>query len=218
MRISTYNFTIEDNRAYVIEENGHAILVDAPSTDLTAIIKEQGINLDYIFLTHEHCDHLWGLNEIRTVFNPMVIATKAASISIGNARTNRACVHHIYITVRFGAEQSKNCTPDPQMICDRADIEYEDTYNIEWMGHELAFYATPGHSRGSGMLLVDGKHLFSGDTMIKGQQVFTMFETGDMEMFKKETFPLIKSFSGKVTVYPGHGDGFSLQDYDLKDG
>ena len=72
MRTETHKFTIENNRAYLIEEAGHAILVYAPSEDLTEIVLNSGCFLHYIFLTHEHCDHLWGLNKLRSECHPMV--------------------------------------------------------------------------------------------------------------------------------------------------
>ena len=218
MRIETHKFTIEDNRAYLIKEADHAILVDAPSEDLAEIVFNSGCILDYIFVTHEHCDHLWGLNKLRSECHPIVIATKAASAAIGNSRTNRSSVHHIYITMKFGVEAAKNCTPDPKMVCERADIEFNESMTIDWMGHQICFYPSPGHSSGSGMMLIDDQHLFSGDTMLKGQPVFTMFETGDMEEYKNKTLPLIKSFSSELRVYPGHGEGFLLRDYKLEKG
>ncbi len=217
MRIEMHKFTIEDNRAYLIEEAGHAILVDAPSDDLKEIIKHSECVLDYIFITHEHCDHLWGLNKLRSEYHPMVIATKAASRAIGNNRTNRASVHHIYIAMRFGAKASKSCTPDPKMVCERANIEFDELMTIEWMGHQICFFPSPGHSSGSGMMLIDDEHLFSGDTMLKGQPVFTMFESGDMEEYRSRTLPLLRSFPGELRVYPGHGEGFFLNDYKLEE-
>ena len=217
MHIETLKFTIEDNRAYIIEEAGHAILVDAPSEDLVDIIHERGCILDYIFITHEHCDHLWGLNKLRSELHPLVIASKAASEAIGNSRTNRASVHHIYITMRFGAKASKNCTPDPKMVCERADIEFSEHMMVDWMGHQICLFLSPGHSVGSVMILIDNEYLFSGDTMLKGQPVYTMFESGDMKEYRSRTLPLLRSFPGKLRVYPGHGEGFLLKDYKLEE-
>ena len=217
MRIDTFQFTIEDNRAYIIQEAGHAILVDAPSMELVEIIRGKGCVLDYIFLTHEHCDHLWGLNAVRNAFHPCVIATDTASEAIGNYRTNRASVHHIYITMRFGATASRDCTPNPKMICDRAEMEFSGKLHLKWIGHDVTFYSTPGHSKGSGIMLIDQHDLFSGDTMLKGQSVFTMFEGGDLIEYRCITLPILRSFTEGIHVYPGHGDDFLLSEYRLED-
>lgn len=215
MRIKTFRFSVEGTNSYVIEDSSRAIFVDVPSIELIDIINNHGLSLDYVFLTHEHCDHLWGLNAIRREFNTKVVTTKQASIAIGDSRENRACVHHIYIAMKYGAETAKYCTPDPRMICERADIEYDEPMKIEWLGHNLRFVSTPGHSKGSGMLILDNQYLFSGDTLIKDQPIFTRFETGDMETYQKITLPLIKSFPPDILVFPGHGDGFDLRTYKL---
>ena len=215
MIIETYQFTIEDNRAYLIKEGGHIVLVDAPSIELVNIIRKSGCILDYIFLTHEHCDHLWGLNEIRKMLNPKVVSSSAASLAIGDSRKNRACVHHIYITMRYGLEASKDCTPDKDMICERADIEFEGKFDIEWFGHKSTFTSTPGHSLGIALLDIDGLYLFPGDTMIKGQSVFTKFEGGSLTAYKEKTLPILKELSPNMIVYPGHGDSFRLKEYKL---
>jgi glyoxylase-like metal-dependent hydrolase (beta-lactamase superfamily II) len=216
MNIEIYRFTVDDNCAYLIEENGHSVLIDAPSSELVGIVRDKRLVLDYIFLTHEHCDHLWGLNDLRENFKPKVIATKETSIAIGNPRTNRANVHHIYITMRFDAEVSRNCTPDPNLKCARAEIEYEGEHCLAWNGHKLKFYATPGHSKGSGMLLIDDEILFAGDTMLKGQKVFTMFEGGNIDDYKNITLPILKTIPAECDVFPGHGDRFYLKYYDLE--
>jgi len=215
MRIENLAFSIEDNRSYIIEEQNHAILVDAPSESLVQIIRERQLTLDYVFLTHEHCDHIWGLNAIRAVFHAPVIATKPTSLAIGDPRQNRASVHHIYITLRFGADASRRCTPDPRLHCDRADIEFEGKYHMNWQGHVMRFFSTPGHSGGSGMLLADGRYLFSGDTLLKGQSVFTRFESGDSEAYRSVTQPFLELLPGDLQVYPGHGKAFLLKEFGL---
>lgn len=217
METNAYCFSIEDNRAYIIEENGHALLVDAPSAELTDIIMERGLILDYIFLTHEHCDHLWGLNSLRKAFGAKVIAESAASAAIVSPKTNRASLHHIYIAMRYGAEATRDCTPDRRLACERADIEFDKQLCLEWRGHRLDFIPTPGHSAGSAMLFIDKKQLFAGDTMLKGQQVFTMFESGSSGDYNEITLPFLRSLPGDTAVYPGHGEGFSMNEFEPRE-
>ena len=60
------SYGVERANTYVIEEDGHAILIDACSKDAAKELKKRNLSPDYLVLTHEHCDHLWGLNAIRS--------------------------------------------------------------------------------------------------------------------------------------------------------
>lgn len=211
MTVHEYAYSIEDNRAYLIEENGHAILVDAPSEDLISKVTELELTLDYIFVTHEHCDHLWGLESIRREFNCATISTNEASRAFGDPKSNHAAFHHIYITLRFGSEASQNIAADPKLSCRESDIVFDEKMSICWQGRTLMFIPTPGHSHGSGSLLLNNL-LFSGDTILKDEGIFTEFKDGSYEEYMNITFPFLMSLDKNTLVYPGHGDSFRLSD------
>lgn len=215
MIVKDYTFSIEENKAYLIEANGHAILIDAPSEEIDDILKKEQIKLDYVFLTHEHCDHLWGLNLIREKYNPKIIASSETSKGIQNAKINRAAVHHIYITMRYGSEASCNCTPDRKLTCKAADIVFEEKLSIKWQGKKMVFVHTPGHSKGSSMMLLD-KMLFSGDTLLRNEEVFTRFENGSIDDYEKVTLPYLQSLNKDILVCPGHGERFLLSEINFE--
>lgn len=217
MEIQNYQFSLEKTNAYLITEGNHGILVDPCSDELVNILNEKGVILDYVCLTHEHCDHLWGLNQVRDAFNCKLIATTAASAAIQSPRTNRAKEHHIYMTLRFGAEYS-NESGTPDYFCKRAEIEYDDEFTLVWQGNRLFFKNLPGHSKGSCIIQLNDEFLISGDTLLKDEKTFTRFEGGDKDILTKTTLPYIMNYPDNIIVMPGHGERFRLGDYSFKDG
>lgn len=103
----------------------------------------------------------------------------------------------------------------PEFIIEAADIVIEDIgWKLKWNGYIYDFERAKGHTS-SGIFLRVGKALFTGDNLIRGISTITKFKSGSDHDFK-ETLKNLESKKGcNYTVYPGHGDIFSLDDYDL---
>ena len=90
--IRQLSFGKECANSYVIEHGGYAIVIDACLSEVVSEIGEP----DYIILTHEHCDHLWGLNVLRDAYpNAKVIAQEKCSEAITSPKANKAKQYHI---------------------------------------------------------------------------------------------------------------------------
>ena len=62
----------------VISEQHNAVLID-PADDAEGIIawiKDLGVSLKYIFITHGHADHVLALERVKEFFNVPVIISK----------------------------------------------------------------------------------------------------------------------------------------------
>lgn len=212
MEIKNYRFSLEETNSYLLLEDTYGILIDPCSELLVNIIKKSGVELEYVCLTHEHCDHLWGMNQIRKVYGCPLIATTAASLAIQSPKTNRAKEHHIYMTLRFGSAYAQE-SGAPDYFCEKAEIEYEDRYCLEWHGNRLFFKCAPGHSEGSCIIKINDNTLIVGDTLLKGEKTFTRFEGGNEKMLRSNTLPYIRTFSENIRILPGHGEEFLLKDY-----
>ncbi|KKP36369.1 MAG: hypothetical protein UR27_C0021G0040 [Candidatus Peregrinibacteria bacterium GW2011_GWA2_33_10] len=70
---------------------------------------------------------------------------------------------------------------------------------------EIQILHTPGHSRGSVCLLIDGK-LLTGDTVFVGCCGRTDLQESDPEAFKK-SLGLIKNLPDDIEIWPGHDYG-----------
>jgi len=154
-----------------------------------------------IFLTHAHFDHIYGLNEIVERFPNCIvyIANDYGSDALRNPKVNG----------------SRYTDEGPIVVSNNAKICYYDETMLLWDGVEMQTINTPGHSDDSQSLLVDGM-LFTGDTLIKDVRTVTKLRGGSVEKLE-DSFKLISSLKGeKLKVMPGHGDVFSLDEYDLQ--
>ena len=153
-----------------------------------------------ILLTHGHFDHIYGVNDILSRFP--------------------ACV--VYVANAYGREvlsdpkknASKYTEEGPLAVLASAHVSlYAEGMKL-WDDTPMKVLYTPGHSDDSVCLIVNDM-LFTGDTLIKDVRTVTKLKTGSREKLM-ETIALLETFKGQgLTVYPGHGEVFRFDDYDL---
>lgn len=208
MIIKQYQYGPEKTNSYLIISDRHAILVDAPSEEIIYEVEKLNVALDYVILTHEHADHLWGLNAIREKFRCKVIGQKICSKYIQDCRNNKARYYHVYYAMKY--KENNTGIFDPLYCCEPVDIEFDETLNLLWQGNELQIIHAPGHSEGSVLIVLNDSDIFSGDTILKEQQTFTGFTNGSEEEYQKYTKPIIEKINDNKRIYPGHGTYFKF--------
>ena len=179
------------------------IVVDPGSksdNELFAFLNEEGLTPQYIVLTHEHFDHCWGVNELVEKYAvPIVCLERCAE-----------CIKY----------EKKNCSVfyenNERFVITSATISLESlNYVLPFAGTELRFFSTPGHTDASVCFTV-GQNLFTGDTLIKDLRTVTKLPTGSVSKLR-ESISLLGALQGKCyKVYPGHGEVFALDGYDLE--
>ena len=71
---------LTDNYAFILfnVENRSALLVDAPEAEpINKVLSENNLNLEKIFLTHHHADHIDGLDNILEKHNALTFGAQA---------------------------------------------------------------------------------------------------------------------------------------------
>ena len=192
---------------YVLENNGHIILIDPHITPIEDI---KG-TVDFIILTHEHYDHIRGVNYWKEKTNAKVICSEACNNGLQNPLRNFSiffkdfCELQTMVTVDRKAE---NC----EYSCN-GDITFKNKYEFEWQDNNLQLFETPGHSKGSICVIVNDAVLFSGDSLFKDYPTISKFPGGSKKQWCEKSLPLLKSLSGRLQVFPGHLESFYLKDY-----
>ncbi len=163
-------------------------------------------NLNGIIATHFHYDHISQVEKWR----------KETGLDFSMPETD----------IPLLTDTEANCS---QMFGDpttypAADHYYNDLEIIELEeGLKLTIYHTPGHSPGCSCLLVDMKEdadfkpiaLISGDTLFSNSIGRMDLKGGSESAMKKSLLRLIDIMRGlpqDLTVLPGHGSPFRIQD------
>lgn len=167
MKIFTIISNLIYSNMYVIEENNHLILIDPCIIDISLKNK----TIDYIFLTHEHYDHISGVNYWKEKCEAKVICSKSCAENIKSSRKNLSiffktfCELQIWVKLKVPVE-------NVEYVC-QADKFFDNSLTIEWQGNKIYLFGCPGHSLGSSCVLVNDKILFSGDSLFKDYPTVT---------------------------------------------
>lgn len=182
--------------------SSECIIVDPGTKDneeLLAFVSEQELSPVYIILTHEHFDHCWGVNSLVEKYETPIVCSHLCSEAIQYAKRNCSVFY----------DNSDAFTIDSKTI----SVESLGM-SLSFLNKGIHFYTTPGHSKASICFLL-GHSLFTGDTLIKDERTITKLPTSSVVQLK-ESLKCLKGMQGKgYVVYPGHGDVFELDGYDI---
>lgn len=197
------NYPVASN-CYVLYDKSQGntcILVDPGSENCDSLertLEEHELLPEYIILTHEHFDHIWGCNYLTNKYKCKLICSGKCATAIKDPKRNHSL---FYNQVGF--------------VINHADIILEDVdWKLKWRKYELDFIRAGGHTE-SGICFTINKYLFTGDSLIKDLKTVTKLYTGSKSALKK-TIQTLESMKGHgYVVCAGHGDFFDLDDYNL---
>ena len=141
-----------ENNMYLVadEKTKKAVLIDASALipEITNTVKELGIDVEYILLTHGHFDHIMGLNSLKQALNAEAVICKDDLVISDNVNE---------FTRLFGL-------PDSIPPVYEKYINDNDIINVGEL--KIKVIHTPGHTEGGVCYLIEDK-LFSGDTLFR---------------------------------------------------
>lgn len=197
---------LEANQYNVIYKR-HALVFDACTSPKDGL--PENTKLDAIILTHEHLDHICFANEWSSYYEAPIWCGKEAVVGLADPRLNmshygKAAFEVIDKRRSVNVEITEySCIPDKILISGA----------FEWQDMNLQVIDTPGHSRGSICVLLNKKWLFCGDTLLLNEPTGIRFRGSCKKTLLDITFPKLKALDGRIRVFPGHGDGFMLENY-----
>ena len=173
---------------------------------LITFIKENDLDLKYIFITHGHIDHFYYAPEIKNQF-PKV------KLCMNKDDYQGVFTYPDWALKNYGQEWVDNArsNPETRVYIDydmksvgKPDIFLEDNQVFNLGTVEIKTIHTPGHSPG-GICLYTGNILFSGDVLFYRTCGRTDTQYGSREDQIKSIRKLYQMFPDSTLVYPGHG-------------
>ncbi len=210
LKIQVYKSPLLSSNMYAIKSNKNLIVIDPwSSNDLIELIYKDSLKIDFIILTHEHYDHISGVNWLTEKFNCKVICNKECAIAIERPELNFSKYFSVLMEV-MSIDKVENQPEQVELYSCYANITFERQKTMEWEGHKIELISTPGHSKGSICIVVDDKYLFSGDSLLKDYMVITKLKGGSLKDYKEKTISFFKSLPKEIVIYPGHYESFKL--------
>jgi len=185
---------LEVNCCIVYDDASKRAVIIDPGADFGAVgaeIKKLNLTPELLINTHGHYDHILCDDLIRSKYNiPLAIHSLDAPM-LSDSKKNAS----------FFMGQATEIKPP--------EILLEDNQKLKTSFCEFLVIHTPGHTKGSVCLQIDGvpgapQALFAGDTLFAGSIGRTDFPGGDMTAMKKSLKRLME-LSENLKVYPGHG-------------
>ena len=206
IEIRRYVSGLLSSNMYVLVEGDRALIID-PFEDTAPA---QGLTVDTIILTHEHYDHISGVEHWKTCTGAPVLCSRACAENIQSPKMNLARHFREFCELQTWIKLKEIPASDPDYTCS-ADETFEDQLSFCWRGHRLDLLEIPGHSQGSIGIMLDGTDFFSGDSLMEHNEIELRMPGGSRKMWKETGSRRISSIPEGTRVWPGHFDSFILQ-------
>lgn len=154
---------------------------------IMAFINSNDIELETIYLTHGHFDHILVADVLKEKTGADIAVFEEDAQLMESKDTN--CGYMMSLDTSVRADRK---------LCDREKVSFA--------GCQAVVINTPGHTKGSCCYyLEDAKVLFSGDTLFFESYGRTDLPSGSMSDMVRSLKEILFELPKDVTAYPGHG-------------
>ena len=177
------------SNCYIVgsEASKEGMIID-PGDEADAIlenVKDLGLEIKSIVLTHAHIDHIGALKEVK----------EATGAEVAIHADDAQALQEKSISAMFGLSYPTPPPPD-RLLKDGDSIDISDLH--------FSVLHTPGHSPGCICLLGEGV-VFSGDTLFNFGIGRYDLPGGDYSQLMNSIHTKLMVLPDNTTVYPGHG-------------
>jgi glyoxylase-like metal-dependent hydrolase (beta-lactamase superfamily II) len=193
MKVLHYEIGPMPTNTYVAydEETKAGFMID-PAVhvpEITDKIKELGIDLQYIILTHGHFDHIEGVEAFKKDFPQVKVICHSEEREMLKSGALNSSLDFRGWPYTTDADQT---------------VRHRETLKVGNL--ELTFFHTPGHSKGGISIYVPGTpgYCFSGDTLFRRSIGRSDFYGGDFRTLINSIKDVLFYLPDDTVVLPGH--------------
>lgn len=201
-----FSMAVIHSSMYLIPAESSCLVVDpCVSAEAEGLLRESSVRECLVLLTHEHYDHISGVNWLRERLPCQVVCSEKCAGRIADPRKNGAAYFEALTLRKSERERAvMESFLDAGYVC-RADWMYSGQAELRWKDLTLNLREAPGHSPGSQIIEV-GKHwYFTGDSLIPGERIITRLPGGSRKAYEEETRPYLEAIAPESILFPGHG-------------
>lgn len=202
-----YKMPAIESNMYILVEGKSALIIDPNiNQNMLKEMQEVAIKGITVLLSHEHFDHISGVNWLRKHFSTEVICSATCAEQLTDPGKNQAKFWEVMIMGKpKEIQEAGRAVKDEEYTC-TADRTYEGEVNFCWHGHHVRMKQAPGHSKGGSLIWLDETILFSGDNLVNGTGVICRPPYGNKKEYTAVTRPLLEALPDDCDVLPGHGE------------
>lgn len=178
-----------NNYLLIDEDSNDAVLIDCSDArpEVLDEIKNLGVNLKYILLTHGHFDHILGVSKFKETFGVDAYVSEDDMYQVEAAPK----------MMQFFAGMNPVEISGLNHFIKDGDEFFIGNLKIKAI-------ATPGHTEGGMCYLVDNK-LFSGDTLFQNSVGRSDLPGGNLKKLVNSVRDVLFTLPESTEVFPGHG-------------
>lgn len=185
----TIMFDDETKRGVVVDPGGDV-------EHIVAAIRENGITIEAIWITHGHLDHAGGAMELKEELGVDII---------GPHEADKILLDNIELSAQnYGIGGMRNCTPD--RFLSEGEV-------VSFSGHEFEVLHCPGHAPGHVVFYNRAaKFAHVGDVLFQGSVGRTDLPGGDHEALIRSINEKLLPLGDEIGFICGHGPGSRFGD------
>lgn len=171
------------------EETKESVMVDpgAYPAKVKNAVKEQGLKLKAVLLTHAHFDHIMGLSDVMEDVKVPVYVEEADLPMMTDGESNLSST---YVRGGYRFEEA---------------VPVSDGQQLEIAGFRFHVIHTPGHTPGGCCYYMEQEGvLFSGDTLFQTSVGRSDFPGGSASALVRSVKEKLLVLPEETHVYPGH--------------
>ena len=190
MKVKRIVNSVFNSNTFIVHEDRKAIIIDIGDFEpLLNFTEENKLEIEALFITHTHYDHIYGIKKFMKQFPDVPIYTS----SFGKKAFNKS-------NWNFSRYHEDPIEIESESI---KVISGGDVINV-FQDTDVKVLETPGHDKSSFTFRI-GDYLFTGDSFIPGVKVIASFPNSNRED-AQYWYERLKVMSASHIICPGHGE------------